>query len=1386
MKKSAVKKSCCCSTFPLLTATMLVALSPSSAWAIPSPDLVVNMFGSAAQLLALSSVFAGAGFMKFRKQGRPGENGTAWQRLFYCAAVLLLISFAINVLQHTYWQDNKAKRLRTNLWRSSKENGQKVGDASLKTLAFSDQLRHPDGISTETLARWLADGKPVNIIDVRETEEYEAGHVVGARQSRYPDTRLDFDRLFTPDAENILMCYSGNRSSELSSEIRASGGACRFVIGGYEKWIAEGRPLSGSTEAGRDTLRGLPDYPHSETLLDTPDVLPLMQQENALFVDVRYPGDFALDHLPGAVNIPVRKLTGAELESALASLPDRPIIAPCYDKRSCFYAEVLGLKLSRLGYDFRGRYTVPHEYAVPAMEKKHVAQWKQQQKSRTVFYFAAAPLAGLLRWLAGDFGLAPAIIILTVLLRLLVLPISVKADRDTVVQRRIKPAVDSLKQQWAENGRRLSAEIKALYREQRLTPGLNFLGTSFQLVLFVICFSAVNMVARENSSSFLWSALAKPDPYLILPLMVSGLFFVHLYFSTARRSALSVLLFLGIAGGLFAMTAPISAGVNLYLTCSLGFLVLQNRLTAYVLDRPAKQPAPLADLSGVVMLKDAHRAAGAGNKAKRLAEMLCAGLPVPDGFVVTDTMLCKTHGSEQFNPDEDDRAVIMAAFTRLEAEVVAVRSSGLSEDGAEQSYAGVFESLLNVERDRLVQALQTVSGSFCSLRAESYSGNNGREQGGIVVQKMVAAEYAGVLFTEHPASAGCMLVELVSGLGEKLVSGTATPHSFRFGRASGRLMEEDPPPVDLEPLIALGRQAEELFGRPQDIEWAFYQGKFYLLQARDITAPVTARLTSRGILERERQRVLDALAAGRNLPPTGTLQQNELTELLPSPTPFSMSFMEALWDEGGTTDIACRRLGIPYAVDRESAPYVVSVFGSLYVNQAEGRRRLAKGPDAVTSFRLARAADAIERSYFDDFLPAFDRSMRLRDAVDFARLNTGELVALFTDWAKEFITETYVHAEMINIAADQYMKAAKRLLARKGHDPARYLSHGPETVTSRAMALLPAIRQGTGTVDEFLDLYGHRAVHDYEFAAPRYGESPQLVEQLLSRAGAAPPAARANCPEPFTGRLLELSVQRARRFQCLKEDAKHYSMRALGAIRRLLLELDQRLALEGRIFYLTVSEIAAMNETPPKQLARTAAERCSAFKIYKRLKLPTELSVEQLERLEFDEAGQTLAPVRHGGALQGTYVSGDKEVVSKVRVIDSPEQFSEFQEGEIIVARFTDPSWVPLFPKAAGLVTEVGGWLSHSTIVAREYGLPCIVGAPGVMAQLRTGQRVRLCSDGMIDRRVSGADRRRQHMTVMVDRRLGDRRGGDQRRGERRAGDRRKADRRREANASAA
>lgn len=1309
------------------------------AFAIPSPDLVVNLFASAAQVLGLVSIVLGSWFFRGRStRGARGGSSRAWKHAFTAVCVLFVLTALGWGFSALAERDARERRLHVNLERSSKEDGRTVGDVSLKELSFSEQLKRTDGLQTGDLDAIRASGRFQKVYDVRESEEFEVGRIAGSEQVRYPDLMKAPDKYLAKGEPALLLCFNGNRSSEMCHELREQGYDVYFVVGGYEKWIAEDRPLDMQNGARRRELRELPDYPNKDVLLDTPDVLAAMEASDVLFVDVRYPGEYeGLGHLPGAVNVPARKLTSPELDAALRALPKKPVIIPCYDKRSSFYAAILGLKLSRMGYEFLGRYTTPERFWVPGKDKAHVAAWKAQQEEKTLLGFVAGPLKSVLSTTSERTGsLVLAILLCVLALRLVVLPLALKSERDRLVQLALKPKLAALEARCRGDARAVSKKTLALLRAERVRPMVGLVGTIVQLVLFTVFFGVVGSVAKNAHQGWLWMAdLGESDPKHVLPLVVGALV-AALVLVTAAKVTRTRAIVAAVAGvALAALVFAVSAATNLYLVFNLVLLVGQTLAVRAWFERRKRVVAPEHDPAApVVALRDADRAEGCGNKAARLAELVRAGLPVPDGFVVTRAALERRREAGSWLVG--DRIAIERAFAALGAERVAVRSSGMKEDGADKSYAGVFESVLDVRGDTLFQALDEVLESLASARAQAYSGEKA-ELGAVLVQAMVPAEFAGVLFTEHPATSGASAVELVRGLGDALVSGRADPMGFRFGRVSGRAWSAkdggNTAPIDLAPLLALGRRVEALFGRPQDVEWAYANGRFLLLQARDITRRAGSTSTPAALRERERARLLE-LAHGAKADEV-VLGQNELSELLPEPTPYSLSWMEAMWAHGGTTDLACRELGVPYDVDPDSQAFVVGAFGATFVNRREERVRLSKGPSALAAFRLSRAGDELERAWRDEFLPRFLREARLREALDLAQLSFKELVELHGETERRILEESYLAAERVNIAADFYMKAAVRALEKHGLDPAQHLAHLPETVVHQAMERLAAVGRGEADLSAFQKLFGHRAPQDYELAQPRYAENPKLARSMAQRAGAYAATSATHAAPELRAKVLRLQVERARRFQALKEEAKHHALRDFAFLRALLVEMGERLHVGDGVFQLVRSEIERLEDPTFRQdeAPRRIRERQEAARAFQGVPLTGEITLAMLEELELDVPARVGASTE-GRELKGLRVSGSGDVVGRARVLRTSEEIDSFQDGEVLVARFTDPTWTPVFPRARGIVTEVGGWLSHAAIQAREYDLTAIVGVAGAMQTLSTGDLVTLHADGSIGR----------------------------------------------------
>jgi pyruvate,water dikinase len=295
----------------------------------------------------------------------------------------------------------------------------------------------------------------------------------------------------------------------------------------------------------------------------------------------------------------------------------------------------------------------------------------------------------------------------------------------------------------------------------------------------------------------------------------------------------------------------------------------------------------------------------------------------------------------------------------------------------------------------------------------------------------------------------------------------------------------------------------------------------------------------------------------------------------------------------------------------------------------------------------------------------------------------------------------------------------------------------------------PAGRTFLENWDAFMARHGHRASGEVDLAAPRWSESPDellaSVRHYLRHSGNNDPLgrfadrsrerdrqlaeSRARLKGPFRRWMLDLLVREAQAGLVFRENLKGELVRAVAFLRRLLLELGERLArtsvLEQRedIFFLTLEELEPVVSRRATFDVRSAVNtRRARHRANEALSPPPvivdALSPEWRPPPAFDPSATVLS---------GVPVSPGK-AVGLARVILSAASAESVLPGEILVAPYTDPAWTPHFLSAAGLVTDLGGQLSHGSVVAREYGLPAVVNVPFATRTLRTGQRI--CVDG--------------------------------------------------------
>ena len=316
-----------------------------------------------------------------------------------------------------------------------------------------------------------------------------------------------------------------------------------------------------------------------------------------------------------------------------------------------------------------------------------------------------------------------------------------------------------------------------------------------------------------------------------------------------------------------------------------------------------------------------------GGKAASLGELLVAGIPVPDGFVVT------TIGFHRGMTKELEKA-IYTAFDRLGSSRVAVRSSAIAEDSDAASWAGQLESYLNVDREGLPAAVEKCWQSVKLPRAVEYAKEHGVRDNAVavVVQAMVDADISGVLFTANPVSNDTseILVEAAVGLGELLVQGEITPETIvatRDGEAKSRqasrqhvklVYQNDAtrrvdmlPPEQLvsgellEELVRVGVEIEKHYDKPQDVEWAVQDGRLYVVQSRPISTlaePQGQKYLFKKEFVREESLIVNEIAAQE--------VDRWLSQLVKNPPP-SMLFV----NRDGLTEIWFEQEAIRLLVD---------------------------------------------------------------------------------------------------------------------------------------------------------------------------------------------------------------------------------------------------------------------------------------------------------------------------------------------------------------------------------------------------------------------------------------------------------------------------------------
>lgn len=741
-----------------------------------------------------------------------------------------------------------------------------------------------------------------------------------------------------------------------------------------------------------------------------------------------------------------------------------------------------------------------------------------------------------------------------------------------------------------------------------------------------------------------------------------------------------------------------------------------------------------------------QRVQAAGNKAKNLQ------LLMQKGFLVPQTFVCRWNAYQDYC--NNDLAMIETLKAELLAELsmeqaYAVRSSANMEDSVSHSFAGQFKSVLNVRGiDSLLHAVWSIWATTASKGVETYLDKKHSTvfqslRMGVIIQKMVPPVISGVAFSKNPMTGmDEIVIEAVHGSGEALVQGGTTPLRwvYKWGQW---ITAPDRDEIDLaviEEVAQLTRAISSAVKKDVDLEWVYDGEKVYWVQLREITSIQNIPVYSNKISKEQLPGIIKPLIWSINIPLVNGAWINVLTELIGkndlTPENLARSFYYHAYYNMGVMGGVFNRLGFPH----ESLEMMMGI-------APEGARM----PSFKPNFKMMSLVPRLFRFMLDKLhfskkidssLPKIKHSYQQYFNQPLEDLNEKQLL--------EKIDQLFVlnqETAYYNIVGPLLMMAYSGMLRSqlkrvgikyedfdvlidcedlKNYDPNLHLSRlnqlyrslSPQHQEEIARATYGQFKvmQGIDSFKQetcaFVEHFGHLSDSGNDFSSQPWRENPDMILKLII-----------NQPSPrekiYAGLRLEdipfkgyhrwvfgHIYRRTREFRLYREHVSFVYTFGYGLFRDYFIALANRfvqrslIAKPEDIFYLYFEEIRQIVEEgqPSTDFCQLIEKRRQEIEASRNVVLPSIIYGDQAPPLEV----KVFKKMR-GSPTSGGYCTGAVKVVRGIR------DFEKLNKGDVLVVPFTDISWTPLFAQACGVISESGGMLSHSSIIAREYNIPAVV-----------------------------------------------------------------------------
>lgn len=746
-----------------------------------------------------------------------------------------------------------------------------------------------------------------------------------------------------------------------------------------------------------------------------------------------------------------------------------------------------------------------------------------------------------------------------------------------------------------------------------------------------------------------------------------------------------------------------------------------------------------------------------GGKAKGLFTLSQGGFPVPPGFAVLP---------------EAERADLDPRWPEIPHDGSwIVRSSALAEDSAGNSFAGLFESIGDLKREQVWDAVGKVRASSKNERVRAYQESRNLPLDSspipVVIQQEIKAQVSGVAFTLNPSTGKDfeVLIEACRGMGEQLVSGHITPYQWIFDRRDLAFLEERPgnpdtsPPLhrsQIQELVALLLRIQAYFGAPQDIEWVWDGQEFFIVQSRPIT------------------RFQERMDMGEWT--SADFRDGGVSSSVCSP------FMYSLYEDAVEHSMTAYFRGIRLL--RSRPKWMTYQYGRAYWNLGAVKDCLKRVP-GYNEEEFDKDL-GIEKEYGDGpwktettlatILPVIPTAIMLETEFIAHRLRIRRFTRRFPAQKARLLKLLGSSRECAEQAAYGLKKAIRELQGptertyfRAIYNSTNLQGEFKKLLDGYAAKMDPKpghlpLVTGLGDIahfecerdlhtlytcpaeeleaefETFFKRHGYRGTRELDITVPRWSEDTSFIRDQVKRVRGGPDPIH---PDEVLGKQqkiyekeldrvltrlpsLDALVFRARLFQArdylvAREKMRDCSTQAYAVVRDFALELGKRLVHRGlmkspsEVFLLTFQEAIAWGQNPEEieNSEEVLAARQRDMDGFRSFKAPHEFGIGQKPKASrADPDSLTGIPCSPG------------QVTAKAYLAHTVEDAAKAPKGSILIAPFTDPGWTPVFSRLAAVVTEVGGLLSHAAVLSREYGIPAVLAVDGALEEFKTGEEV--------------------------------------------------------------